>query len=118
MSNIKVDDRVITIENGEIKKATVKLVYDNVAVVDFGEGYRDKRRLYDLALDPVREIPEEKPIESIRQSKITITFDEFNDKVQDSINELTDNFKLDGATSMLFNAFSGHLASRLFFRGI
>lgn len=114
MSKIKVDDRVIAIENGEIKKAIVKGVYDNIVVIDFGEGYLDKRRINDLALEPVQksqEVPE-KPTEPVEKSEIAITQRDFENASNYIINDLL--VFIGDEKAELLSRFSAILSNQLF----
>ena len=115
MSKVKVGDRVIVIDNNELKKATVKNIYVNVAIIEYDDGYLDKKRIDDLAPEPVQEIPEEKPTEPVEKSEVTITRDEYR-KI--GIDVLTKLSKDEPMMGLLGIAVIGEIERKLFVRPV
>lgn len=85
-TNLKIDDKVMTIQDGECRYGKIHAIFDNlntpVAMVDFtnenGDISMEKVRLTDLAIVEEPTVKETvKPIEQIEKSEITLTPDEF-----------------------------------------
>jgi len=117
MSKFNIGDRVITVENGEIRRGVVRNVFDFLAmvVVEFDDGSIEKVRSEWMAFEPKTEVKpeveakeEKKPIE---KSEITITPDEFRDlAVRMAYAESGGSLGL----SFAFTRFAAHLHDALF----
>lgn len=89
MNNFKPGARVGVLENGEIRKGTIKHAYYDysIAIVAFEDGNVGKVHFSDLGL-----LPEEKaqePKEPVEKSEITITPEEFKNVAMKVISEVT-----------------------------
>ena len=87
MKNLNVGDRVIVIENREIKKGAIKNTYYalGVVIVEFDDGSVAKAPVTNVAFEPKAESTAESEAQEKREGKptekseITITPDEFRD---------------------------------------
>ena len=80
--------RVGVLENGEIRKGTIKNVYHefNIAIVAFEDGNVEKVPLSNLGLLPEEKVQNnQEPKEPVEKSEITITPDEFRKIVSEVI---------------------------------
>ena len=83
---MNVDDRVVTIKNGRLRKGTIRNIYSDsptpILIVEFDDGEVEKVYPGDVALEPKaeakedQEVKEDKPVE---KSEITITPEEFKE---------------------------------------
>lgn len=117
-----VGDRVVVIENSEIRKGTISVVIDNspVVIVRFDDGEAKKCQVSDLAIMPKTEPqPEEKtgptPKPSFK-SEITITSDEFSRRAVDAIRDTTAglNDEALGVMRLSLTIFTAALHKKLF----
>ena len=85
-TNLKLDDKVMTIRDGRRRYGNIRALFDNlnspVAMVDFenenGDTTMEKVRLADLVLVEEPEVKETAtPSEPVEKSEITLTPDEF-----------------------------------------
>lgn len=85
-TNLKIDDKVMTIQDGECRYGKIHAIFDNlnvpVAMVDFtnenGDISMEKVRLADLVIVEEPEVKETAtPSEPVEKSEITLTPDEF-----------------------------------------
>ena len=85
-TNLKIDDKVMTIQDGECRYGKIHAIFDNlntpVAMVDFvdenGEISLEKVRLTDLVIVEEPAVKETStPCEQVEKSEITLTPDEF-----------------------------------------
>lgn len=114
MNNVKfnIDDRVVTIEGSEIRRGTIKKLFDEIGIgfVEFDDGEElEKVILVDIALEPKPDpIPETE--ESVDPLKVNISMVDFIDMAIKTIIEFTD----DVATSLTLNAFAMKLNEKMF----
>jgi len=85
-TNLKIDDKVMTIQDGQCRYGKIHALFDNlntpVAMVDFedenGDTVMEKVRLADLIIVEEPEVKEAAtPSEPVEKSEITLTPDEF-----------------------------------------
>ena len=121
MPKFNVDDKIIVIENGKIRKGTIARIFDevtpNMALVAFDDlGDFEKVSVERIALEPIAsgsekdEYPEEEN-EPVEKSKITITPEEFEEIVCRVIAEETMDYKLVG---LVFAGLMGKIHRALF----
>ena len=82
MTTFNVGDRVMTIQNSEIRKGTVKIIFENFPdqlVVEFDDGEFKKTSIDKVALEPKSDTNDKQNAEPVEKSEITITPDEFRD---------------------------------------
>ena len=93
MREFNIGDRVMTIENNEVRKGTIKQTYipfPDVVIVEFDDGDIEKVRTETLALEPKSEIAQNKPTgDQVEKSEITITPGEFRNTGVNLIIKLT-----------------------------
>lgn len=82
---MSVGDRVVMIENHELRRGVIRKIYDDiptpVLMVEFDDGEIEKVYPGDVAIEPKAEVKEDQEVKEekkpIEKSEITITPDEF-----------------------------------------
>ena len=114
---INIDDRVVTIKNGKLRKGIIRNIYADIPtpilVVEFDDGEIEKVYPGDVALEPKaepvkEETKEEKPVE---KSEITITPGEFKKIGIKTIMKFSDN---DPIVALCLTTFCANLQKALF----
>lgn len=104
-----VDDRVVMIEGSEIRRGTIRKIFDTIGIgfVEFDGGDElEKVILVDIALEPKPDpAPEEKPVDSSEMTPVKF--------VEAAIKTIID-FTDDVTTSLMLNEFVTKLGKRIF----
>lgn len=116
---LNVDDRVVTIKNGNLRKGIIRRIYADIPtpilIVEFDDGEIEKVYPGDVALEPKTEVKEDQEVKEEKKpaekSEITITLEEFREiSVKTAIKVSDGDFKL----GLLLSMFSSDLAKVLF----
>ena len=119
---INVDDRVVTIKNGKLRKGIIRKIYADIPtpilIVEFDDGEIEKVYPGDVAIEPKTERQEDEPVKEetkekkpIEKSEITITPEEFENIAVDMVVEFAkDKFML----ALALSAFCEELHKKLF----
>ena len=115
MSKFKVGMKVNFIRENEMLTGVIENVFDNtnIAIVSIPDDAHYKVRFEEMAIAPEPELKtEEKPIEPVEKSEITITPNEFMEICLDTVMDETKGRLL--AIALLFTDFCSKLHERLF----
>lgn len=115
MSVIKFDigDRVVMIDNGEIRRGTIRKIFDTIGIgfVEFDGGEElEKVILVDIALEPKPDPAPEETNEPVDQLEVTVTPTVFARMALETVIDFTD----DVSIAMMLNAFVTKLSKRMF----
>lgn len=119
---LNVDDRVVTIKNGNLRKGIIRRIYADIPtpilIVEFDDGEIEKVYPGDVAIEPKTERQEDEPVKEetkekkpVEKSEITITPEEFENIAVDMVVEFAkDKFML----ALALSAFCEELHKKLF----
>ena len=116
---MSIGDRVVMIENHEIRRGTILNMYVDIPtpilVVEFDDGAIEKVYPKDVALEPKAEVKEDQEVKEetkpVEKSEITITPEEFSKIAVDTIIKFT---KDDPIVSLALTVFISELHIALF----